>query len=405
MGDKMERIVFHIDVNNAFLSWTAIDLLNNGYKIDIRNIPSVIGREDAKQSAIITAKSTPAKELGIKTADTIYSCKQKCKDIKVFPPNYALYMEMSNSLFELLKIYSPDIEIASIDECYLDYGKVKNLYGDELEFAKKLQKEIYDKLKFTVNIGIANNKLCAKMASEFSKPNKIHTLYNHEIETKMWPLKIIELFGIGKKTAPKLEQIGIKTIKDLANYDSNQLYKYFKNQALPMIESAKGIDNSPVINYEVDPKGIGHEITLSHNTANKQEIHHILLALSERVGIRLRKQNKYASVIVVILKNAELKKTTHQRKIKNATNITDEIYQNSIKIFNEMWNEEAVRLIGIRLDSLTDIVVHQTSLFENFNDVKRNNKLDKTLDELKDKYGTEIINKASLADKKIRFRD
>ena len=181
----MENIIFHIDVNNAFLSWTAVKLLNSGYKYDIRNSYAIIGGDESGRHGIVLAKSTPAKKLGIKTAETIYSAKKKCRVLKVYPPDYELYRRMSKSLFNLLSKYTCDIEIASIDECYLDYGKVKNLYGDEILFAEKLKKEIYDTLGFTVNIGIANNKLCAKMASDFSKPNKIHTLYKSEIETKI----------------------------------------------------------------------------------------------------------------------------------------------------------------------------------------------------------------------------
>ena len=254
----MERIIMHIDVNNAFLSWTAIDLLNNGYKYDIRNSYAVIGGDEQRRSGIVLAKSNSAKKLGIYTSETLYSARKECKVLKVYPPNYKIYSEMSKKFFELLSKYSPDIEIASIDECYLDYGKVKSLYGDEIEFASKLKKEIKDKLGFTVNIGIANNKLCAKMASDFSKQYKVHTLYDFEIKDKMYPLKIGKLFGVGKKTTPKLEKLGIKTIGDLASYDILELTKYFKNQAIYLNRIAKGIDDSEVISQYIDPTSIGN---------------------------------------------------------------------------------------------------------------------------------------------------
>ena len=170
----------HIDVNNAFLSWTAIDLLNKGSKYDIRNSYAVIGGDEKARKGIVLAKSNPAKKLGVVTGEPLYQARKKCRALKTYPMNYPFYQKMSSKLFHLIRKYTPDIEIASIDECYLDYTKVKKLYGDPYEFAKKLQKEINDTLKFTVNIGIANNKLCAKMASDFSKPNKIHTLYKEE---------------------------------------------------------------------------------------------------------------------------------------------------------------------------------------------------------------------------------
>ena len=175
----MERIIMHIDVNNAFLSWTALDLLEKGYPEDIREIEAIIGGDESRRAGIVLAKSTPAKRKGVVTAETIYQAKRKCPNLKIFPPSHEMYKRKSKELFNLLTKYTPDIEVASIDECYLDYTKVKNMYGDELEFAKKIQKEIKDNLGFTVNIGIANNKLCAKMASDFSKPYKIHTLYQH----------------------------------------------------------------------------------------------------------------------------------------------------------------------------------------------------------------------------------
>ena len=386
----MERIIMHIDVNNAFLSWTAIYLLNHGSKYDIRNSYAVIGGDEKSRRGIVLAKSMPAKKLGIKTGETLYSARKKCKVLKTYPMHYYFYQEMSHKLFELIKSYTPDIEIASIDECYLDYTKVKKLYGDELEFAKKLQKEIYDKLGFTVNIGIANNKLCAKMASDFEKPNKIHTLYMNEIEKKMWPLHVGELFGIGKKTTEKLLSLNINTIYDLAHSNVATLSKYFKNQSQAMINSANGIDESLVISEKYVPKGISNEITLKKDIDEKIELYDYLNELSEMVGIRLRKQKKYANVVAVILKDKYFKRRTHQKKLKNPIYTTEDIYRESKKVLDEMWDDSSVRLIGIRLDKLTDKLLIQPSLFEE-NKEKEKNELSIVVDQLKEKYGSNII--------------
>ena len=270
----------HIDVNNAFLSWTAIYLLEHGYKEDIRNTYAIIGGDEKRRAGIVLAKSTPAKTKGIKTAETIYEAKRKCPNLKIFPPNYDFYKQKSNELFTLLSNYTPDIEVASIDECYLDYTKVQKLYGDPLNFAKKIQKEIKDKLGFTVNIGIAENKLCAKMASDFSKPYKIHTLYQNEIKEKMFPLPIEDLFGVGKQTAEKLKYLGIKTIKDLALQNEYNLRKIFKNQAKHLIEIANGVDENEVDPSKTEPKGISNEITLSEDLTSKKDLYKKLSILS-----------------------------------------------------------------------------------------------------------------------------
>ena len=394
----MERIIMHIDVNNAFLSWTALDLLDKGYPIDIRNIEAIIGGDETRRSGIVLAKSFPAKAKGVVTAETIYSAKRKCPNIKIYSPNYKIYKQKSNSLFNLLLKYTPDIEIASIDECYLDYGKVKGIYGDEKEFAKKIQKEINETLGFTINIGIANNKLCAKMASDFSKPNKIHTLYDYEVKEKMHPLPIEDLFGVGKQTSKKLRELGINTIGDLANKQEQNLRRVFKNQAIHLIRIANGIDNSEVDGSRFIPKGISHEITLEQDETSKLELFKKLSILSEMVVARLRKEEKYAGVICVILKDKNFRRYSHQKKLKNAVNTYSEVFKYSKEILEEFYNNEPIRLIGIRLDDLKKVKGYQTSLFDE--ETKCDDKVEKVIEKINDKYGKNTIKRASNIDNK-----
>lgn len=394
----MERIIMHIDVNNAFLSWTALELLEKGYKEDIREIEAIIGGDESRRAGIVLAKSTPAKKKGVVTAETIYSAKRKCPNLKIFPPNHEMYKRKSTELFNLLSKYTPDIEVASIDECYLDYTKVKNLYGDELEFAKKLQKQIKDDLGFTVNIGIANNKLCAKMASDFSKPYKIHTLYKHEIKEKMHPLDIRDLFGVGKQTAEKLKELRIRTIGDLAKEEEYNLRRIFKNQAKHLIEIANGIDDSEVDSSRIEPKGISHEITLKEDITSKKELFEKLSILSEMVAKRLRKEEKYANVLCVILKDNKFRRYSHQKKLKNPISSYNEIFKYSKEILSEFYQGEPIRLIGIRLDDLKETRKIQVSLFDE--SPKHDEKLDKLMDEINNKYGKDIIKRASHIEKK-----
>lgn len=392
----MEKIIMHIDVNNAFLSWTALELLENGYPIDIREIEAIIGGDESRRAGIVLAKSMPAKKKGVVTAETIYSAKKKCPKLQMFPPNYRMYKQRSDSLFKLLSKYTPDIEVASIDECYLDYGKVKKMYGNELEFANKIQKEINEKLKFTVNIGIANNKLCAKMASDFSKPNKIHTLYDYEVKEKMFPLPIEDLFGVGKQTSKRLRELGINTIGDLAEKDEPSLRRVFKNQAKHLKQIANGIDDSEVDNSTWIPKGIGHEITLEKDIISKQELYSKLNILSEMVAKRIRKEEKFAYVICVILKDNHFRRYSHQKKLKNPISSYQDIFRYSKEVLNEFYNNEPVRLIGIRLDNLKENKIYQTSLFEESN--HKDEKLDKVIDSINNKYGKNVIKRASYID-------
>ncbi len=390
----------HIDVNNAFLSWTAVLLLKEGYKYDIRNSYAIIGDEDNKRHGIVLAKSTPIKKLGVVTAEPIFMARKKCPNLKVYKPNYKWYKKMSDSLFELIGKYTPDIQKMSIDECFIDYTPIKHLYGDEIKFAYKLKDEIKKTLGFTVNVGIANNKLCAKMASDFTKPDKVHTLFKNEIDTKMKPLPIGDLFLVGKRTAEKLKKLNINTIGDLSRCSVEFLYPYFKNQSSKLIESANGIDNGNIEKDKTVTKGLSNSTTLNHNLIHKEEVLEIIEAISENLTAQLRREKRYANVVRVILKDSNFKSYSHQIKLKNATNNTLKVYETAKKLLDEMWKDDPIRLVGLSLDDLTYELTYQTSLFDKGNNLSQNKQLDEVVDKIKDKYGRDVIKKASLLGKK-----
>ncbi len=395
------RVIMHIDVNNAFLSWTAVYLLKSGYEIDIRNIEAVIGGDESMRHGIVLAKSPVAKKKGVRTAETLREAKRKCNNLCVYPPNYNWYSKMSKAMFQIISNYTPDIEILSIDECFIDYTKVQRLHGDPIKFAYKLKDEIYHRLGFTVNIGVANNKLCAKMASDFLKPNQVHTLWKEEVESKMYPLDIGELYGVGKKSAEKLRELNILTIGSLAHSNESYLKKYFKNQALNFILKAQGIDESPVIVEEEESKGISNSTTFSYNLTKEDIILKSLQALVENVCLNLRKSERYAYVVGVTIRDKYFKTYSHQKKLVNATSNTDEIFKVIKDLFFELWNEEPIRLLGVSLTNLTSICKRQLSLFEVEEKVEKNNELEKVVDQLKEQYGSTIIKRASLMDNNI----
>ena len=390
----------HIDVNNAFLSWTAVLMLNEGATIDIRNTYAVIGFEESRRHGIVLAKSTPIKKKGVKTGEPIYMARKKCPTLKVYKPNYKWYKEMSNKLFDLISKYTPDIEKMSIDECFLDYGPIKHLYGDEIKFAYKLKNEIKEKLGFTVNIGIANSKLCAKMASDFEKPDKVHTLFENEIDQKMKILPIEDLFFIGKKTSLKLRELGINTIGDLSVKKIEYLYPYFKNQASRMINFANGIDNSKVDSSQIVSKGISNSTTLPHNLIYKEDVYDILEAIADNLSSQLRRENRYAYVVRVQLKNSNFKNFTHQVKLKNATNSMTTIFETAKKLVDDMWKDEAIRLVGLGVDDLTYESIYQPSIFDKSDDHLNDRSLNDAVDKIKNKYGYNAIGKASMRGKK-----
>lgn len=390
----MERKILHIDVNNAFLSWTALNLLEQGYETDIREIPAVIGGDENSRHGIVLAKSNIAKKFGIVTGEPIYFAKQKCNGLKIYPGDFAVYKYYSNKLYNILLEYTDKIERYSIDECFLDLTEYTQNRKLE-DIAKEIQKRVNDELKFTVNIGLSSNKLLAKMASDFEKPNKIHTLYLYEIEDKMWPLPVRELFMLGKKTVPKLYNMQIKTIGDLARSDKNIIVKKFGKHGLMMWEYANGIDNSEVVYKEELPKSVGNSVTLPKDFYDIEEIYKVIIALTEQVTYRLRKYDLLANVVCVQLRTKDFKDYSHQKKLSFATSSTKEILKVAKEVLYSMYNNEAVRLIGVRVDNLESSKEVQLNLFSN--DTKQN-KLDNVLDNIKDKYGYTSITRAGKLD-------
>lgn len=395
----MTRVIFHIDVNNAFLSWTAVKLLKEGYNIDIRTIPSVIGGDESKRHGIVLAKSPVAKKYGVVTAETLYMARKKCPGLKIFPPDMTYYRQTSKKLMEYISSYSPDVEQFSVDECFVDFTGTSYLYKDLIATAYKIKDEIYEKFGFTVNIGIGNNKLCAKMASDFEKPNRVHTLFDNEIEEKMFPLPIEDLFMVGKKTAVKLRSMGYNTIGDVARSDPKKLTLVFKSFGSVIYERANGIDSLPVDSNIAQNKSISVSWTMEKDTDDVDEIKRVLFRQASEVGKSLRKEKLYASVVAVTFKTFDFVSFSKQMTLDLPICSNDDIYENALKILYKAWNFEKIRNIGIRLANFTDYRMSQRSLFDD-NDEKviDNEKIQTALDLIRDKYGVDIIKPASFVE-------
>ncbi len=404
--EKKQRQILHVDVNNAFLSWTALDRLNQGEKIDIREIEAVIGGDESKRSGIVLAKSMKAKRKGVYTGETLYQARLKCPNLQVFKGDYKSYRKHSNDLYKILLQYTEKIERFSIDECFLDmtdYLGNDTLINKAYEINRRVKKE----LGFTVNVGVAHNKLLAKMASDFTKPDRVHTLLEEEIPSKMWTLPVSELFMLGKKTLPKLYNMRIKTIGDLAKQERIDMIKKFGKHGLLMWEYSNGIDNSEVNYLEEKPKGIGNSVTLPRDICSKEEIEKVLLTLTEQVAYRLRRYNMYANVVNVQLRTKDFKDFSHQKKLISPTSNTKNIYDLAKELLNEMYKKGTfIRLVGLRVDNLIEKDEMQLSLFTNEED-KKQEKLDKVVDELKNKYGYSSITRAGKLNSEeiVRLKD
>ena len=283
----MQRLIFHVDVNSAFLSWEAARRVADG-EPDLRLIPSAIGGDRDKRTGVILAKSIPAKKFGVTTGEPVAMALRKCPQLVLAKPDFALYTRNSKAFISICRRFAPVVEQVSIDECFLDMTGTGLLYPDPIAIAHTIKDTILSELGFTVNVGIAPNKLLAKMASDFEKPNKVHTLFDYEVKEKMWPLKVDDLFMVGKSSSKKLHELNINTVEDLAKADINMLTRYFKSMGRMMHEYANGIDDSPVERPLPKNKGIGNSTTLPKDATDIMTLKKVVKKLSYMVGIRLR---------------------------------------------------------------------------------------------------------------------
>ncbi|TJX68921.1 DNA polymerase IV [Soehngenia saccharolytica] len=385
-----DRIVFHIDVNSAYLSWEAAYNLQMGSNLDLREVPSIVGGDQEKRHGIVLAKSIPAKKYGIKTGESVYSALEKCPQLIVVEPHYTRYMKASKAMVDFLYDYSPCIQRYSIDEVFLDYSNGNLPY---MEAAVKMKEGIKKELGFTVNIGIGSNKLLAKMASDFTKPDRIHTLFYDEIEEKMWPLPVEDLFMIGHRTKKKLNSRGIFTIGELARLDRDYIYSWLKKPGILIWEYANGIENSDVRADKSKVKSVGNSTTLPFDVTSRDEALKVLLGISEMVGMRLRELNMKSQVISVSLKTSEFFSYSHQKKLYIPTSSTNTIYKMVSALFDEMWDGNPLRCFSISLSSLLDENFIQLSMFEDFNE--KDILLDKSIDNLRVKFGQDSIIRSS----------
>ncbi|MBR5872823.1 MAG: DNA polymerase IV [Oscillospiraceae bacterium] len=391
----LERVIFHIDVNSAFLSWEAAKRVKNGEE-DISLIPSAIGGDRDKRTGVILAKSIPAKKFGIKTGEPVAMALKKCPELYLAKPDFRLYVKCSKAFMDICREYTPVVEKYSIDECFLDMTGMGMLFPDPVKTAHEIKDRIFSELGFTVNVGIGPCKILAKMASDFEKPNRVHTLFKDEIKEKMWPLPVKELFSVGHSTAEHLESAGIKTIGDLANCDLKSLKALIGDKIGKQIfDYANGIDPSPVLEEPEEAKGYSISTTLEEDVVRIEEANKILLALADSVSARMRADEKKTFCIGVTIRGNDFKNHSHQQTLFEATDITAEIYSVSRKLFAELWDKKTpLRLLGISLTQITAEDNAQLSFFPTESREKER-KIDKAMDEIRSRFGSTTVVRAA----------
>lgn len=394
MADN-QRLIFHIDVNSAYLSWEAVYNLQHGSSMDLREIPSAVGGDVESRHGIVLTKSIPAKKYGIKTGETLYSARQKCPGLVVVPPHYELYIMCSNALMEALKRYTPVVQRYSVDECFMDITNFSRGCKDPVDLAHDVKDRIKQELGFTVNVGVSSNKLLAKIASDFKKPDMVHTLFPYEIRDKMWPLPVEDLFMVGRATAPKLNKLNIYTIGDLARYDTGILKEKLKSFGTVLWSFANGIEDSGVReSSHIEMKGIGNSATIPFDVEDERTAHLVLLSLCEMVGMRLRNSRNCCSLVSVSIRSGEFVNYSHQRKLYCPTDSTKKIAEVACSLFDEVWKREPVRNMGVRVSELCGSEFHQISIFED-GDVQKHRAIDRAVDDIRMKYGSTAVIRSS----------
>ena len=390
-----ERIIFHVDVNSAFLSWTAAYKINVLEEtLDLREVPSVVAGDKASRHSIILAKSGPAKKFGIQTGEPLFQAQKKCPDLMVVPPDYGLYVEASRSFVNMLRQFSPKVEQYSIDEAWVDMTGTERLFGAPRLAAEKMRQRIHEELGFTVNIGISSNKLLAKMAGDFEKPNKVHTLFPEEIERKMWPLPVRDLFLVGSATERKLNQLGIYTIGDLAKTELTILKNKLGKHGETIWHFANGRNADVVTPEPAENKGYGNSITTAKDVVTHDQAHQVLLSLCETVAMRMRKDKKWGGCVSVHLRTDTFKHFSHQSVLPGATNITAELFRAACRVFDEAWDGQTpLRQLGVQVTRLSGEAYQQYDMLSGVSPVQyeRMLRLDETVDALRDKFGEEVI--------------
>ena len=363
---------------------------------DLREIPSCIGGDPKSRRGIVVAKSIPAKKYGVTTGEPVSMALRKCPELVCVPGDFTLFETCSRAFKKICASYAPVMESFSIDEVFLDMSGTQKIYPDPVKLAHEIKDRIREELGFTVNIGIGTNKLLAKMASDFEKPDKVHTLFPEEIPTKMWPLPVRDLLFLGKASEQKLIKAGIKTIGEMARYPETEIQRLLgEKTGHQLYEYANGRDDSPVRGEREEAKGYSAETTTEEDIVTYEQAFSLLLAQCDVVAARMRKDGKKCSCVSVTYRMLDFRTRSHQKKLGNPTDVTEEIFVQVKNLLYECWQCQPLRLIGVALTDLTSDDFRQMSLFENTENHEKQKKVDGVVDDIRKRFGNGMIVRGS----------
>ena len=385
----MSRVILHIDMNAFFAACHIVD------NPSLKGKPVAVGSNTGK--GVLSTASYEARKYGVNSAMPVFMAKKKCPDLIIVESDFDLYHRKSAEFLNVIKRYSPVIEVASVDECYVDITQSILNIKDPLGYIKEIQDSIYNETGLGCSIGVAPNKFLAKMASDYKKPMGITVIRKKDVPGILWPIDIGDMFGVGKKTAPRLREKGINTIGDLAqSTDIDTLRSILGKNYYFLVRAANGEGDDVVNTQDEDPKSIGNSVTLSENTTSVDEMEKVLGELLDSTLDRMNKSSLECKGVSITIRYSDFSNVTRSSSFKDKTNDRKVLYSRIIKLLEENYQEgREVRLLGVTLRNLEEVrdKVKQLNLFEYQKEVD-DDKVKKIINEINNKLGYEALKKA-----------
>ncbi len=396
----MDRVILHCDFNNFFASVACRD------NPELKGHAVAVCGSEKERRGIVLAKNEVAKAQGVTTAETVWMAKKKCPSLIIVPPDHKRYKYFSDEVHKIYLRFTDQVEKFSIDESWLDVTGSLRLFGDGKTIADTIRKTVKSELGLTVSVGVSFNKIFAKMASDLKKPDATTVITRDNYKDILWKLPIKDMIGIGKSSENKLRSLGIFTVGDIAAADPVILEKSMRKQGRTLWEYANGEENSPVERFDAvtPPKSIGRSTTGAEDITDMQELHKVLLKLTEEVTASLRKWGFFASGVQVHLRTLDLQVKEMQYRLERPCCTTKTIEAAGMDLIKRHGGiVKPLRSVGIRVFGFTETDAHQFSLFDDTGeDNSKDEDVERSIDQIKERFGKECISRAATLKKPRR---